>query len=226
MDGAGQHEDRRGTGGHHPGGEPRRPPRPGPAARPRPPRNRAPTPPRPTRGHRSRQSRQSRQRPRSHRTHRSSGRHRNHGNTPQPRHQLARSGPPVRLLSQAPAHQRPQFTRKPAEVSRAVDQPVHEQGTRPGPERPLPASRVHHHRGQAEDVTRRARILPQSLLRRQEPRRQEPRRQEPRRLRIRAKNSASPEPRHPRPVPGQQDVRGVKIPVHQPRVVNGEQPRG
>jgi hypothetical protein len=233
MDGAGQHEDRRGTGSHHPGGEPRRPPRPGPAPRsglaprPRPPRNPAPTPPRPTRGHRSRQSRRSHQRPRSHRTDRSNGRHRNHGSIPQPRHQLARRRPHVRLLSQAPAHQRPQFTRQPAEVRRAVDQPVHKQSTRPGPERPLPASRVHHHRSQAEDVARRSRILTQSLLRGQEPRRQEPGRQEPGRQEPRREHiRAHPEPRHPRPVPGQQDVRGVEIPVHQPCVVNGEQPRG
>jgi hypothetical protein len=241
MDGAGQHEDRRGAGSHHPGGDPRRPPRPGPAPRPgpgpAPPRNPASTPPRLTRGHRSRRSQQS---------HRRNGRHRNHGSIPQPRHQFARRRPPVRLLSQAPAHQRPQFTRQPAEVRRAVDQPVHEQSTRPGPERPLSASRVHHHRGQAEDVTRRSRILTQSLLRgheprrheprrheprrheprRHEPRRHEPRRHEPRRQHIRAKNSARPEPRYPRPILRQQDVRGVEIPVHQPRVVNGEQPRG
>jgi hypothetical protein len=229
MDGAGQHEDRRGAGGHHPSGDPCRPPRPGPALRPgpaprlgpaprpglaprpRPPRNPAPAPPRLTRGHRSRRSQQSH---RSDRSHRRNGRHRNHGSIPQPRHQVTRRRPPVRLLSQAPVYQRPQFTRQPAEVRRAVDQPVHEQSTRPSPERPLSASRVHHHRSQAEDVTRRSRILTQSLLRRQEPGRKH----------IHASNSAHPEPGHPQPILRQQDVRGVEIPVHQARVVNGEQP--
>jgi hypothetical protein len=220
MDGAGQHEHRRGAGSHHPGRDPRRAPRPRPArpgpARPGPaaPRMPAPAPPAQPR-QRSRQS---------HRRHRS---HRRHGSSPQLRHQLARRRPAIRLLSQAPAHQRPQFTRQPAEVRRAVDQPVHEQGTRPGPERPLSASRVHQHRTQAEDVARRPRVLAQSLLRRQEPRRPQ----------IRAgntgntgnagnaSNAAQPEPRHPRPVLGHQDVRGVDIPVHQPRLVNGAQPR-
>jgi hypothetical protein len=140
MDGAGQHDDHRGAGGHHPGGDPRRAPRPGPAA----PRMPAPALPRLTRGH----PRQRRRR-----------RHRRHRNIPQLRHQLARRRPVTRLLSQAPAHQRPQFLRQPAQVSRAVDQPVHEQGTRPGPERPLSASRVHQHRTQAEDVARRPRVL-------------------------------------------------------------------
>jgi hypothetical protein len=80
----------------------------------------------------------------------------------------------------------------------------------------LSVSRVHQHRTQAEDVARRPRVLAQRLLRRQEPRRQEPRS---------ASNGRNPEPRDPRPVLGQQDVRGVEIPVHQPRVVNGAQPR-
>jgi hypothetical protein len=196
MDGAGQHDDYRGAGRHHPGGDPRRAPRPGPAA----PRMPAPALPRLTRGH-PRQSRRCR--------------HRRDRNIPQLRHQLARRRPVTRLLSQAPAHQRPQFIRQPAQVSRAVNQPVHEQGTRPRPERPLSASRVHQHRTQAEDVARRPRVLAQSLLRRQEPGRQQ----------IRASNAGQPEPRHPRPVLVQQDVRGVEIPVHQPHVVNGAQPR-
>jgi hypothetical protein len=199
MNRAGQHEGHRRAGGHHPRGDPRRTPRPRPAA----PRRPAPAaPPRLTRArrHRSRQS---------------------HGNTPQLRHQLTRHRSALRLLGQAPAHQRPQFTRQPAEVRRAVDQPVHEQSTRPGAERPLSASRVHQHRTQAENVARRPRVLPQRLLRRQEPRRQVPRRRH-----VRASNSSNPEPRDPRPVVAQQDVRGVEIPVHQPRVVNGAQPRG
>ena len=164
-----------------------------------------PAPPRLTRGHPRQRRRQRR-------------RHRRHGSSPQLRHQLARRRPAIRLLSQAPAHQRPQFTRQPAEVSRAVDQPVHEQSTRPGPERPLSTSRVHQHRTQAEDVARRPRVLAQSLLRRQEPRR-------PQIRAANASNAGKPEPRHPRSVLVQQDVRGVEIPVYQPRVVNGTQPR-
>jgi hypothetical protein len=205
MDGAGQHDDHRGAGGHYPGGDPRRTPRPGPA----PPRMPAPAArPRLTRGHpHQRRRRQRRRRQRRRQGHRRS--------SPQLRHQLARRRPALRLLSQAPAHQRPQFTRQPAEVSRTVDQPVHEQGTRPGPERPLSASRVHQHSTQAEDVARRPRVLTQSLLRRQELRRQQ----------IGASNAGQPEPRHPWPVPVQQDVRRVKIAVHQPRVMNGAQPR-
>jgi hypothetical protein len=197
MDGAGQHDDHRGAGGHHPGGDPRRTPRPGPAAPRMPP---PAAPPRLTRRH-----------PRQRRRHR----HRRHRSSPQLRHQLTRRRPAIRLLSQAPAHQRPQFARQPAEVSRAVDQPVHEQSTRPGPERPLSASRVHQHRTQAEDVARRPRVLAQSLLRRQEPGRQQ----------IRASNAGQPEPGDPRPVLVQQHVRGVEIPVHQPCVMNGAQPR-
>jgi hypothetical protein len=79
----------------------------------------------------------------------------------------------------------------------------------------LSTSRVHQHRTQAEDVARRPRVLAQSLLGRQEPRRQQ----------IHSGHAGKPEPRHPRPVLGQQDVRGVEIAVHQPRVVNGAQPR-
>ena len=195
MDGAGQHEDRRGAGGHHPGGDPGRAPRPGPATR---------------------------RRRRSHRRHRSHRRRRSYrslGSRLQLRHQLTRRRPAIRLLVQAPAHQRPQFTRQPAEVSRAVDQPVHEQSTRPGPERPLSPGRVHQHRTQAEDVARRPRVLAQSLLRRQEPGRPEIRAGQ-------ASNRGKPEPGDPWPVLGQQDVRGVEIAVHQPRVMNGAQPRG
>ena len=215
MHGAGQHEDRRGAGGHHPGGDPRRAPRPGPTA----PRIPAPAPPRLTRGHprhrrhRRRQRQRRRQRDRRRRRRRGRGRR-----TPQLRHQLARRRPAIRLLSQAPAHQRPQFNRQRTQVGRAVDQPVHEQSTRPGPERPLSASRVHQHRTQAEDVARRPRVLAQSLLRRQEPRRPQIRAGD-------AGDAGKPEPRHPRPVLVQQDVRGVEIPVHQARLVNGAQPR-
>jgi hypothetical protein len=218
MDGTGQHEDRRGAGGHHPGRDPRRAPRPG-APRPRPaaPRMPAPAPPRLTRGHPHHRSH------RSHRSHRRHRRRQSHGSTPQLRHQLARRRPATRLLGQAPVHQRPQFTRQSAEVRRAVDQPVHEQSTRSGPERPLSTSRVHQHRTQAEDVARRPRVLAQRLLRRQEPRRREPRRPQ---IRVgNASNAGKPEPRDPRPVLVQQDVRGVEIAVHQPRVVNGAQPR-
>ena len=207
MNGAGQHDDHRGAGGHHPGGDPRRTPRSGPAAPRMPP---PAAPPRLTRRH----PRQRRRHRRRHRR-RQRRRHTRHGSSPQLRHQLTRRRPAIRLLSQAPAHQRPQFTRQPAEVSRAVDQPVHEQSTRPSPERPLSASRVHQHRTQAEDVARRPRVLAQSLLRRQEPRRQQ----------IRASNAGQPEPSDPRPILVQQHVRGVEIPVHQPRVMNGAQPR-
>jgi hypothetical protein len=212
MNRAGQHEGHRGAGGHYPRGDPRRAPRPRPAT----PRMPAPAPPRLTPGHQRHRSHRSHRSRQSHRGHRSRQSHGSHGNTPQLRHQLARPRPALRLFGQAPAHQRPQFTRQPAEVRRAVDQPVHEQSTRPGAERPLSATRVHQHRTQAENVARRPRILSQRLLRRQVPRRQH----------VRASNSRNPEPRDPRPVAAQQDVRGVEIPVHQPRVVNGAQPRG
>jgi hypothetical protein len=211
MDGAGQHDDHRGAGGDHPCSDPRRTPRPGPAAPRMPP---PAAPPRLTRRH-PRQRRRQRRWQRRRQRQRRRRRHRRHRSSPQLLHQLARRRPAIRLLSQAPAHQRPQFTRQPAEVSRAVDQPVHEQSTRPGPERPLSTSRVHQHRTQAEDVARRPRVLTQSLLRRQEPRRQQ----------IRASDAGQPEPRDPRPVLVQQDVRGVEIAVHQPRVVNSAQPR-
>jgi hypothetical protein len=218
MHSAGQHDDRRGARGHHPGGDPRRAARPGRAA----PRVPAPAPPRLTRGHPRHRRHRRRQGHRGHRRrqgHRGRQRRRGRGRRiPQLRHQLARRWPAIRLLSQAPAHQRPQFTRQRAQVSRVVDQPVHEQSTRPGPERPLSASRVHQHRTQAEDVARRPRVLAQSLLRRQEPRRPQIRAGH-------ASNAGKPEPRHPRPVLVQQDVRGVEIPVHQPRLVNGTQPR-
>jgi len=208
MDGAGHHDDHRGAGGHHPGGDPRRTPRPGPAAPRMPPPAASP---RLTRRHPRQRRRQRRRRQRRRRRRR----RRRHGSSPQLLHQLTRRRPAIRLLSQAPAHQRPQFTRQPAEVSRAVDQPVHEQSTRPSPERPLSTSRVHQYGTQAEDVARRARVLTQCLLRRQEPRRQQ----------VGAGNAGQPEPSHPWPVPVQQHVRGVEIPVHQPRVMNGRQPR-
>ena len=58
--------------------------------------------------------------------------------------------------------------------------------------------------------------MPQGLLRRQEPRRPEIRARRPER-------EPEPEPGHPRPVLGQQDVRGIEIPVYQPRVMDGAQ---
>jgi hypothetical protein len=239
--GAGQDEDNDGRSGHQPADDPRRRRRPGPAAPRMPPPALPPARPRLTRG-RIRRNRRRHSRTRRHRRHSRNSTHirsppRTRNQSPQLRQQPPRRRPAIRLLVQAAVHQEPQFTRQPAHVSGVVDQPVHEQGARPGPERPLSASRVHQHRTQAEDVARRPRVLPQGLLRRREPRRPEPRRPEPRAPRKPSPRKPTPgkgapgkpspgepEPRHPQPVRAQQDVRRVEIPVRQPRVVNRPQP--
>ena len=132
--------------------------------------------------------------------------------------QAAGTGPAARLLGQAAVDQPPQFAGQVAQLGRAVDQPVHQQGARPGTERPVPGSRVHQHRAQAEDVARRSGVMAQGLFRRHEPRRGE--------VSTRRGGPRDREVGHPRPALGQQHVRRIDVPVYQARGVQRAQAFG
>jgi hypothetical protein len=200
---AAQEDDNHGAGGQQPAGHPRRDPRPGPAV----PQTPVSASQRGTRPLRDGPPLRNGPPPRDGPPTRLDGTE--FGQQP------ARARPPARLLGQAAADQSAQSGGQAVELSRAVDQPVHQQGVRPGTERPSSSSREHQHRTQAEDVARRPGVLPQRLLRRPEP--------------GRPRNHAAPphpEVDHPRPVLGQHDVRGIQMPVHQARGVQRAQAGG
>jgi hypothetical protein len=207
--GPAQHEDRGRAAGRQPAGDPRRGPPPGPAA----PRGPA-SPPRRLgresihgssrrgdrgRGHRGRNEPPGRDRPG----------HRIGLDETQLGQQAAGAGPAARFLGQAAADQPPQFAGQVAQLGRAVDQPVHQQGARPGTERPVPGSGVHQHRAQAEDVARGSDVLAQGLFRRHESRRGE--------VSTGGRGPRDREVGDPRPALGQQYVGRIDVPVHQAR---------
>ena len=203
---AGQDDGNGGASGQHRAGDPRRGRPPGPAATRR-------TPPTP-----ASRPRFSRRPGRSHRDLRTG--HDLH--TAESGPQAARGRPRVRLLGQAAFDQPAQLDRQATKVCRAVDQPVHKRGARPRTERLLPPARENQNRAQAEDVARRSGLLAQDLLRRQEPGRAATLVQQ---LAGRGR-PAEPEAGKPRPILGQHDVRGVEVPVHDARGMDGTQALG
>jgi hypothetical protein len=239
---AGQHEDEDGgRSGQQPADDPGRGGRPGPAA-PRTPTPALPVPGRQP-GHRHRRRRCRRlwppAGPRSslRRGHLRDLRSRNRGNRPgrpghppgqrgrsrlddaELGHQTPRAWPLAGLLGQAALDQPAQILGYVTEGCRAVDQPVHQRGARPGAERSVTTTGEDQHGTQAEDVARRPEVIALGLFRRRELRRAEVRQRQP------ARRGGLPDPEvgQPRPVLRQQHVRRVEVPVHHARGVNGAQ---
>jgi hypothetical protein len=128
------------------------------------------------------------------------------------------------MLGQAAPDQRPDLSRQLTEASRVINQPVDQCRVRSGPERTLAAPRESEDRAQAEHVTRRSDVMAENLLRGHEPGRADHHVRTG--LRTGLSRPGNPEVDDPRAILGQQDIRGLQVPVHDVRGMDGAQALG